>query len=89
MRLVSAVLTVTLVSFSVPAIAEESADGDKVVDRSSPDYVRCKRLHVTGSIASRPRVCKTNAEWANLATRGQAEAAKLIEDNTGRPPGGP
>jgi len=89
MRFLSATLTLALASIAVPAFAEEPTDAPRIVDRSSPDYVRCKRLQVTGSIASRPRVCKTNAEWANLATRGQAEAAKLIEDNTGRPPGGP
>lgn len=89
MRLLSATLIVALASVAVPAIAEESSEPTKVTDRNSPDYVRCKRLHVTGSLASRPRVCKTNAEWASIAARGQAEAAKLIEDNTGRPPGGP
>ena len=74
---------------SVPSYATDEGESPKVTDRSDPNYVRCKRMQVTGSIAKRPRVCRTNAEWARIADIEQSEANRFVEDNRGRPPGGP
>lgn len=80
MRFLSATLTLALASIAVPAFAEGSSAPTKVTDRNSPDYIRCKRLAVTGSLISSAKTCKTNAEWARLAESEQRDAERFIRD---------
>ena len=58
-----------------PALAEEAG---KVTDKSSPDYVRCKAIAETGSLISKKKICRTNAEWVKASEAGNAEARDLV-----------
>jgi hypothetical protein len=39
-----------------------------------PDFIRCRRLAVPGSLVKKARVCKTNAEWARSWAVGNQNA---------------
>ena len=59
----------------------------KPIDKNDPDYLRCKRISVTGSLVKKEKVCKTNAEWDRLDGNGN-RAARAIMDMLGVCAGG-
>ncbi len=62
---------------AVPLLAAASADaGVEKLDPKDPNYVRCRKIQVTGSLVKKERICKTNAEWA----RANEDAQKNVED---------
>jgi hypothetical protein len=75
-------LLLTLASATVPASAQPAGAapaGEAVVDKSSPDYVRCRRIEVTGSRARKEKICKTNAEWDAIARAGNDSSREQLE----------
>ena len=64
----SAQATVSLVD---PAATEK-------LDSRDPNYMRCRKIQVTGSLVKKDRVCKTNAEWAKITEDMQRNADNLI-----------
>ncbi|WP_311271162.1 hypothetical protein [Sphingobium sp. WCS2017Hpa-17] len=58
----------------MPALAEDKPP----LDRNDPNAVRCKRLVVTGSLARKERICKTNAEWRAISEQQNRDADDLI-----------
>ncbi len=48
------------------------------LDPRDPNYMRCRKLQVTGSLVKKERVCKTNAEWAKVTEDMQRNADNLI-----------
>jgi hypothetical protein len=40
------------------------AEHNKSLDLRHPDFIKCRRLDVIGSLAKKARVCRTNEEWA-------------------------
>ena len=73
--------TLLFVTLTVLAAgAAHAADGEgKVVDKTSPDYVRCVRIAETGSLVKKQKVCRTNAEWKRQQEQEKADADNLIE----------
>lgn len=66
-----------------------AAKPEKITDRSHPDYIRCRRERVMGSLAQKRKICMTNAEWKAYAAEGNRGANELVEDNRGTSlPGG-
>ena len=62
---------------AAPLLAAASADaGVEKLDPKDPNYVRCRKIQVTGSLVKKERICKTNAEWA----RANEDAQKNVED---------
>jgi hypothetical protein len=62
---------------AAPLLAAASADaGAEKLDPKDPNYVRCRKIQVTGSLVKKERICKTNAEWA----RANEDAQKNVED---------
>lgn len=63
-----------------PAVHAETSPSakDQIVDRGDPNYVRCKKVGQIGSLVKKERVCKTNAEWAQIAEHMQRDADDLI-----------
>jgi len=79
LRLVS---IAAMLAFAAPAAAQAEpppVDPPKVTDPSSKDYIRCRRIATTGSLARKERVCKTNAEWSNIARAGNDGARESLE----------
>lgn len=80
-------LLLSLLSLATtPALGQapaSSAATDAVTDKSSPDYMRCRRIEVTGSRARKERVCKTNAEWDAIARAGNDTSREQLERSQG------
>jgi hypothetical protein len=45
-----------------------------------PNYIRCARVEETGSLVRKPKVCRTNQEWARLDGAGNREAREVVEN---------
>lgn len=41
---------------------------------TDPDYIRCRRLEVPGSLVKKLRVCNTNTGWRQYADKGNQDA---------------
>lgn len=73
----AALLAAGSVAPAAPLLAAASADaGAEKLDPKDPNYVRCRKIQVTGSLVKKERICKTNAEWA----RANEDAQKNVED---------
>ncbi len=48
--------------------------------KDHPAYIRCESQPVTGSIAMRRKVCRTNKEWERIITQGNEEARDFVKD---------
>ena len=65
---------------AVPLLAAASADaGVEKLDPKDPNYVRCRKIQVTGSLVKKERICKTNAEWQSIADQQRRDGTDLIE----------
>jgi hypothetical protein len=77
----AAALTAAALVPAAPLLAAPTADaGAEKLDPKDPNYVRCRKIQVTGSLVKKERICKTNAEWA----RANEDAQKNAEDLIGR-----
>ncbi len=63
---------------------EKKAKPEKITDRRHPDYIRCKRESIIGSLSRKRRVCLTNREWAQVSRDQNRLSRELAEDNTSR-----
>lgn len=67
-----------------PVLAKETyvdpAPTEKL-DPRDPNYMRCRKIQVTGSLVKKERICKTNAEWAKAGEDAQKNADDLIGRN--------
>jgi hypothetical protein len=53
---------------------------NKDLPKDHPAYIRCESQAVTGSIAMRNKVCRTNSEWTKIIEQGNGEARKMVDD---------
>lgn len=60
------------------SIAEVKAFNAKL-GKDDPNYIRCRTISVTGSLAKRGRVCRTAREWTRLQEDGNEHARKTWE----------
>lgn len=71
-------------TFASAAMAKETyvdpAPTEKL-DPKDPNYMRCRKIQVTGSLVKKERICKTNAEWARAGEDAQKNADDLIGRN--------
>ncbi len=58
--------------------ADNSAEPEKITDKSHPDYVRCRTESIIGSLARKNKVCMTNKEWAEARKNGNRFATDMI-----------
>jgi hypothetical protein len=78
--LMSAVAVLALPVSPVLANGTTETEAAKL-DPKDPNYVRCRKLSVTGSLVKKERICKTNAEWAKASEDAQRNADDLITRN--------
>ena len=86
--------TLALITVSTAAAAEDRQPPDRPpstmtskeiaafntgLDRGHPQYIRCRKEEVIGSLARKLRVCRTNAEWAKYADIGNQNARDTVE----------
>jgi hypothetical protein len=81
-----AFLAVTAAQAQAPAPATTTPPVvAKITDKNHPDYVRCKTFSEIGSLVSKIKACRTNAEWKRINSAGNATARAVVEAGT---PGG-
>lgn len=68
--------------------AKEIAEHNAGRQRTDQDFINCKRFTVTGTLAKRVRVCKTNEQWAAVSDRSR-EWTKNLQDGLLTSPGPP
>lgn len=62
------------------AQANDAKTGQKrITDRRHPDYVRCRKEPVIGSLARTRKICMTNEKWAEYSRKGNAEARQFVD----------
>ncbi|TPE58828.1 hypothetical protein FJQ54_16635 [Sandaracinobacter neustonicus] len=61
--------------------APSTETGAEKLDPKDPNYVRCRKIQVTGSLVKKERICRTNAEWARASEDAQKNAGDLIGRN--------
>lgn len=81
MRLITLVALATLSAVGLPAMAAAPSADNAGLSKDDPNYVRCRKLEVTGSLVRKTRVCKTNAEWQRLAEKGSGDAQEIFQRN--------
>ncbi|MFC7536402.1 hypothetical protein ACFQPG_03360 [Sphingomonas sp. GCM10030256] len=57
----------------------EIAAFNKGLDRAHPQFIKCRKEEVIGSLARKLRVCRTNAEWSKYADSGNQNARDTID----------
>ncbi|MBZ6379499.1 hypothetical protein B5C34_07480 [Pacificimonas flava] len=55
---------------------EEANEG---LERDDPNFLRCKRMKVIGSLTKRKEVCMTNREWEEARVRGRSGARAIVD----------
>lgn len=71
-----------LACLAAPVAAQDKPEvpvAPEVTDKSSPDYMRCRRIAATGSLARKEKVCKSNAEWERIAKAGNDSSREALE----------
>ena len=59
------------------------AQHNKLLERRDPNYITCRREDVSGSLAKKLRVCRTNQQWAFYSDQGSRNAQEAY-DSVGR-----
>ena len=65
---------------STPMTASEIRAYNANFERDDPQYIRCERSLVTGSLVKKHTSCRTNAEWQLKDDLGNKEARDFIDD---------
>lgn len=63
--------------------SKEIAAHNNGLAQNDPNFIRCRREEVIGSLAKKLRVCRTNAEWTAYADQGARNAQEMY-DGVGR-----
>lgn len=53
-----------------------------------PNYIRCKKDPVVGSLVRKLRVCRTNEEWKRFSAMGNDNGREILDDMTKAPVSG-
>lgn len=66
---------------------------NKNLAKDHPAFIRCESQPVTGSLAMRTKICRTNKEWARIQMEGNAAAREMLDSlnrgsTNGEPPVG-
>jgi hypothetical protein len=72
-------------AFAFPAAAMTEADGtadsEVVSEEADPSQrIRCRNVAITGTRARRVRTCMTIAEWTQMASEGNRDARRVMDN---------
>ncbi|MFN7400484.1 MAG: hypothetical protein ACK5SX_15830 [Sandaracinobacter sp.] len=82
MKFAAVLSLLALLSMPVsPVFAGQATESAEKLDPKDPNYVRCRKIAVIGSLVKKERICKTNAEWARTNEDAQRNAEDLIVRN--------
>lgn len=57
----------------------EIAAYNKGLETTHPYFIRCRKLQETGSLAKKPRVCRTNEGWKQAWVQGNQNSRDTAE----------
>lgn len=52
----------------------------KITDRRHPDFIKCRKEAVMGSMSRKIKTCMTNKEWAAFREEGKKRSNEMLED---------
>lgn len=86
------VLALTAGDTSAPAIERKFPEGppsamtntaiaahNKELDARHPDFIKCRKLDVIGSLVKKARVCRTNEQWTESWQKGNNNVRDTVE----------
>lgn len=53
----------------------------KITDRRHPDYIRCRKEPIIGSLSKKRKICMTNAKWKEHFREGNKRANEMVEES--------
>ena len=73
--------------------ASQIREYNKSLAKNHPAFIRCEGQAVTGSLAMRTKVCRTNKDWARVQQEGNDAARGMLDSlnigsTNGDPPAG-
>jgi len=88
MRFVSIALSV--LAMAVPAAAvhgqatpqmspSEVKAHNAGIESSDPNYIKCRKADVMGSLVKKQRICRTNAQWKEASALGNEGTRDMVE----------
>jgi hypothetical protein len=49
------------------------------LEAKDPNYIKCRKSEVMGSLVKKQRVCRTNQQWKEAAAQGNDGTREMIE----------
>jgi hypothetical protein len=74
---------------AVPPAAPVAAVAAMTPAEIYKSQVVCRSEQETGSLVKKHKTCLTRKQWAYVNDQHENYARKMVDDNMGRPPGGP
>jgi hypothetical protein len=54
--------------------SDQIAAHNAALEFGDPNYIKCRRIPISGSLVKKARVCKTNTDWAKAWQDGNQNA---------------
>ena len=71
---------------NIAALNKKSEQGtdekEKITDRRHPDYIRCRKEPIIGSLARKRKICLTNREWESHTREGNKRSKEFVQEST-------
>lgn len=83
------VTPVTPIAAAAPPAAPVAAVAAMTPAEIYKSQVVCRSEQETGSLVKKHKTCLTRKQWAYVNDQHESYARKMVEDNMGRPTGGP
>ncbi len=49
------------------------------LEAGDPNYIKCRKSEVMGSLVKKQRVCRTNEQWKEATARGNEQTRDMVE----------
>lgn len=49
------------------------------LESSDPNYIKCRKAEVMGSLVKKERICRTNAQWKEATALGNEGTRDMVE----------
>ena len=49
------------------------------LEATDPNYIKCRKSEVMGSLVKKQRVCRTNEQWKEATARGNEQTRDMVE----------
>ena len=49
------------------------------LESADPNYIKCRKTEVMGSLVKKQRTCRTNSQWKDAAALGNESTREMVE----------